>query len=89
MVETNPDTPILPTETPDPSAMEKAEALFRLGDFREARRIAREVLAMRASDDLRKRALDLMDRTGVDPVFIAAWALAALTAAAVILLFVL
>ena len=53
--------------TADPSqSLEEAENAYRNGDYARVRRVSREVLAVKAPEDVHAKARDLLGRTGPD-----------------------
>jgi len=65
-----------------------AEGLAARGDFAGARKMAAEVLGTAGDEIVKRRAADLLERTGIDRVFIYVWAFAALFALGIIIKFV-
>ena len=75
---------------PSPPSLPEAEACYRRGDFREARRLSKAIVAAANSPPADKtRASEILKATGVDPVAIAAFLVTALLLAFLIAHYVL
>jgi len=75
---------------PSPPSLPEAEACYRRGDFREARKLSKSIVAAADSTPAdRERAAKLLTATGIDPVAIAAFLVTALLLAFLIAHYVL
>ena len=75
---------------PAPPSLPEAEACYRRGDFREARKLAKSIVAAADSPSADKeRAAKILTATGTDPIAIAAFLVTALLLAFLIAHYVL
>jgi hypothetical protein len=75
---------------PAPEELAKAEACYKRGDFREARKIAKAIVATADSPSADKeRAAKILTATGIDPIAIVAFSVTALLLAFLIAHYVL
>ena len=75
---------------PAPPNLVEAEACYERGDFREARRIAKAIVASADGPaEERERAAKILTATGVDPIAIVAFSVTALLLALLIARYVL